>query len=63
MRENQENIKRRKTKKGKRAPLSLGRKIILVICMIVFIGSASVLLDYYITGMRAQNALTGLNDM
>lgn len=63
MREKQENKKRRKSKKGKRAPLSLGRKIILVICMIVFIGSASVLLDYYITGMRAQNALTGLNDM
>ena len=60
MRENQENIKRRKTKKGKRAPLSLGRKIILVICMIVFIGSAGVLLDYYINGMREQNAFADL---
>lgn len=58
--ENQEKIKGRKSKKGKRAPLSLGRKIILVICMIVFLGSASVLLDYFINGAREQNALEDL---
>lgn len=50
-------------KKKKKAPLSLGRKVILMICIIVFVGSAGVLLDYYINGMRAQNALTGLGDM
>lgn len=58
--ENQEKIKGRKSKKGKRAPLGLGRKIILVICMIVFLGSASVLLDYFINGAREQNALEDL---
>lgn len=52
-----------KKKKKKRVPLSLGRKVILMICLIVFVGSAGVLLDYYINGMRAQNALTGLSDM
>lgn len=63
MRENQENVKRRKNKKGKRAPLGLGRKIVLVICLIVFLGSASVLLDYYINGMREQNAFAELENM
>lgn len=63
MRENQENIKRRNSKKSKRAPLSLGRKIILVICMIIFLGSAGVLLDYFIKGMREQNAFADLENM
>lgn len=49
--------------RGKRAPLSLGRKIILVICMIVFMGSAAVLLDYYINGTREQSALEALGDL
>ena len=63
MKKKQESTRRNKTKKSKRAPLGLGRKIILVICMIVFLGSASVLLDYYINGAKEQNALEGLGDM
>lgn len=43
--------------------MSLPRKIILVICIIVFIGSAGVLLDYFLNGMREQNALEDLNKM
>lgn len=43
--------------------MGTGRKIILVICLIVFVGSAGVLLDYFINGMREQNALEGLKDM
>ncbi len=54
---------RKETRKRKKAPLGLGRKIILVICLIVFLGSAGVLLDYYINGLKEQNALTGLNDL
>ena len=54
---------RKKSQKKKRAPLGLGRKIILVICMIVFVGSAGVLLDYYINGAKEQNALEGLNGL
>lgn len=53
----------KKKGKKKKAPLSLGRKIVLVICLIVFLGSASVLLDYYISGAREQNALADLGDM
>jgi len=54
---------KKKKRKGKKAPLGLGRKIILVICMIIFLGSAGVLLDYYINGAREQSALTGLNEL
>ena len=43
--------------------MSLARKIILIICLIVFIGSAGVIADYYISGMREQKALTDLNQM
>lgn len=53
----------KKHKKKKKAPLGLGRKIMLIICLIIFFGSASVLLDYYINGAREQNALEGLGDM
>ena len=60
MKQKQENVKKSKAKKRKRAPLSLGRKIVLVICMIVFLGSAGVLLDYYINGMREQSAFADL---
>ena len=63
MRRKQENTRRNKAKKSKRAPLGLGRKIILVICVIVFLGSASVLLDYYINGAKEQNALKALGDL
>lgn len=54
---------RKKSQKKKKAPLGLGRKIVLVICMIVFVGSAGVLLDYYINGAKEQNALEGLNGL
>lgn len=43
--------------------MSLGRKIILMICLIVFVGSAAVLADYFITGMREQNALEDLQKL
>lgn len=43
--------------------MSLGRKIILIICLIVFVGSAGVLLDYFIKGMRAQNSLEDLQKL
>ena len=43
--------------------MSLGRKIVLVICLIVFVGSAGVLIDYFLNGMREQNALEGLKDL
>lgn len=57
------NKKRNKTHNGKRSPLGLGRKIILVLCIIIFVGSAGVLLDYYINGAREQRALNDLNDI
>ena len=40
--------------------MSLTRKIILVICIIVFVGSAAVILDYVINGMREQRSLEDL---
>lgn len=40
--------------------MSLGRKIIFVICLIVFIGSAGALLNYFLTGMREQKGLEDL---
>ena len=43
--------------------MGTGRKIILVICLIVFVGSAGVLLDYFINGAREQNALEDLKGM
>lgn len=43
--------------------MGLGRKIILVICLIVFLGSAGVLLDYFLNGMKEQNALEDLKNM
>ena len=43
--------------------MSLGRKIILVICIIVFVGAAGVLLNYFITGMREQQALEDLEKL
>ena len=43
--------------------MSLGRKIILVICLIVFIGSAGVLADYFLNGMKEQGAFDDLADL
>lgn len=43
--------------------MSLGRKIIFVICLIVFVGSAGILLDYFLTGMREDSALKDLASM
>lgn len=43
--------------------MSMIRKIILVICLIVFLASAGVLAKYFITGAQEQNALEGLNDL
>ena len=54
---------RKNGRRGKKAPLGLGRKIILVICMIIFVGSAGVLLDYYINGAKEENALNSLADL
>lgn len=52
-----------KKKKKKKNPVGLGRKIILVLCIIVFVGSAGVLLDYVINGMREESALNDLANM
>ncbi len=43
--------------------MGLGRKIVLIICLIVFVGSAGVLLDYFINGAREQNALEDLKKL
>ena len=43
--------------------MGYGRKIVLVICLIVFVGSAGVLLDYFISSMREQSALEDLSKM
>lgn len=51
--------KRRK----KKAPLGPGRKIVLVLCIIVFVGSAGVLLDYFINGLREQSNLNELGEL
>jgi len=47
----------------KRAKMGYGRKILLVICLIVFVGSAGILANYYLEGWRAQNAMEGLGDL
>ena len=43
--------------------MGLGRKIILIICIIVFLGAGGVLLDYFLNGMREQSALEDLKNM
>lgn len=40
--------------------MSIGRKIVFVICLIIFIGSAGILVDYFLTGMREQKGLEDL---
>lgn len=44
----------------KKQKMGLGRKIIIVICLMIFFGSAGVLLDYFLTGLREQQALKDL---
>lgn len=51
---------RKKAKKNKRVKMSLPRKIVFVIAMMVFVGAAGVLANHYIEGWRAQKALTDL---
>jgi len=43
--------------------MSLPRKIVLVLCLIVFVGALSVVLDYFITGAREQNDLSALSNL
>lgn len=43
--------------------MGLVRKIILIICIIVFLGAAGTLLNYFLTGMREQQALEDLANM
>lgn len=43
--------------------MSLGRKIVFVICLIVFVTSAGVIADYFISGWREQSALEDLSLM
>ncbi len=43
--------------------MSLPRKIVFVIALMVFVGAAGVIIDHYVTGWRAEKALTGLEDM
>lgn len=43
--------------------MGYGRKIILVICLIVFVGSAGVLLNYFMEGMSAQSSLEELSNL
>ena len=40
--------------------MSLPRKIVFVIALMVFVGAAGVLVDHYLTGWRAEKALSGL---
>lgn len=47
----------------KRAKMSYGRKILLVICLIIFVGSAGTLADYYLKGIRAQGAFEDLGTL
>lgn len=47
----------------KRAKMGYGRKILLVICLIVFVGSAGTLADYYLEGIKAQNSFEELGKM
>ena len=47
----------------KRQKMGYGRKIILVICLIVFVASAGTLADYYLKAIRAQNAFKDLGNL
>ncbi len=43
--------------------MGLGRKILLMICLIVFVGSAGVILDYVLKGLREQSALDKVGEL
>ena len=43
--------------------MSMPRKIIFVIALMVFVGAAGVIIDHYVTGWRAEKALTDLADL
>ena len=43
--------------------MSVPRKIIFVIALMVFVGAAGVLIEHYVTGWRAEKALTDLADL
>lgn len=43
--------------------MSTGRKIVFVIALMVFVGALGAILNHYITGWRAEKALTGLEDL
>ena len=51
------------SKTRKRAKMSLPRKIVFVIALMVFVGAAGVILDHYVTGWRAEKALTDLAEL
>lgn len=46
--------------KGSRKPMSLGSKILLIICLIVFCGSGYYLGNYYFQAWKAQDQFSGL---
>ena len=48
------------SKKRKREKMSLPRKIVFVIALMVFVGAAGVIIDHYVTGWRAEKALNEL---
>lgn len=43
--------------------MSTGRKIIFVIALMVFVGSLGAIINHYVTGWRAEKALTDLEDL
>lgn len=51
------------SKKKKREKMSLPRQIVFVIALMVFVGSAGVIIDHYVTGWRAEKALNDLAEM
>ena len=43
--------------------MSTGRKIVFVIALMVFVGSLGAILNHYLTGWRAEKALTDLGEL
>ena len=43
--------------------MSLGRKIIFVIALMVFVGALGAIVNHYVTGWRAEKALTDLGEL
>lgn len=52
---------KKKGEKRKREKMSLPRKIIFVISLMVFIGAAGAIVEHYVTGWRASKDLTDLS--